>query len=132
MPRSEFGRFLARSFTALEHEHRSAYLRTCRALAGRSVQIEIDSPAVLARFSASAVSVSDADAAGDLTLGTDKSTVFDLIDGKLTLLEAVRSERMQLRGSVESVADFHDALMIYLDGAVRSPSFPDLLTDYRR
>jgi hypothetical protein len=30
------------------------------------------------------------------------------------------------------VLGFHDALSLYVHGAVRSPSFPRLLRDYRR
>jgi hypothetical protein len=62
---------------------------------------------------------------------TTRRAILDLVDARTTLMAAVVADRVWLRGSVEDLLAFHDGLMVYLGGAVRSPSFPWLLRQFR-
>ncbi len=64
-------------------------------------------------------------------LQTDRPTIFALIDGVLGLQSAVQADRLRLRGGPDDVIRFHEGLMLWLHGAVRSPSFPGLLREFR-
>jgi hypothetical protein len=45
---------------------------------------------------------------------------------------AIYQERLRMRGSVETIERFHGALMVYLEGLIRTPEAPVLLESYRR
>lgn len=61
---------------------------------------------------------------------TDRTAVLDVIGARRSLLEAVAEDRLFLRGSPAELLRFHDALQAYVAGAVRSRSFPSLLSRY--
>ena len=61
----------------------------------------------------------------------DRSTILALVDGVLTLEDAVRQDRLFVRASPPLAARVFDALSIYVRGAIRCPSFPALLADFR-
>lgn len=67
----------------------------------------------------------------DVAVAFDAATVLALVDGALTLTEAIDAERLRIFGSVAAVAAFYDALLIYLEGLLRAPGAPDLLRRYR-
>ena len=48
------------------------------------------------------------------------------------LADAVLSGALELSGDLESLVAFHEGLMLYLAGAVRSLEFPRLLEAFRR
>jgi hypothetical protein len=62
---------------------------------------------------------------------TGRATLLALIDGVRTLHDAVLSDAVQLRGGPEDLARFQDALWLYLQGAVRAPSMPEILGSFR-
>jgi len=67
----------------------------------------------------------------DVAVGFDVAVLIGLVEGELTLTEAIETERLRIVGSVASVAAFHDALLIYLEGLLRAPGAPELLRRYR-
>ncbi len=70
-------------------------------------------------------------AAPAVTLHTTRPPVIALADGDDTLVDAVLAGRVVLRGDVDDLAAFHDALMAFLQGAVRAPDFAATLVDFR-
>ena len=64
-------------------------------------------------------------------LVTSRNTILSILDARLTLAEAVLSDAIVLKGHVDDLIAFHDGLMTYVRGAVRSPSFPRLLDHFR-
>jgi len=73
----------------------------------------------------------EADLSEDVEVGLDKPILLDLVDGRVTLEDALLEERLRLRGSLDALVEFDEALYIYLGGAVRCPSFPELYAEYR-
>ena len=60
-----------------------------------------------------------------------RTTVIDVLDAKVALAEAVESDRITVRGSLDDVLRAHDTLIAYTHAAVRAPSVPALLAELR-
>lgn len=59
-------------------------------------------------------------------------TLLELLDGEQKLLDAILSDRLLLQGALGDLLAVHEGLLSYVRGAVRSPSVPTLLGDFRR
>jgi hypothetical protein len=103
----------------------------CGALGTREVLIEVDGERTAVTSTKSATRVEAAPRAPVVECRTTREAIIDLVDARMTLVDAVVSERVWLRGSVGDLLAFYDGLMAYLGGAVRCPSFPWLLNDFR-
>lgn len=132
MPPPDFGAFLQRSLALLAREAPAAEHRLAHALGANVVTFRVDGAPVAVRVEEGRPRVAGAREPGHTEVATDPHTILDLVDAKLTLLEALTSERFRLRGSLDAVTGFDAALLAYLDGAVRCPSFPALLDEFRR
>lgn len=131
MLRLEFGDYLGAALAALAREIPPAYAALTRALDGMSVRFDVDGRACSLRC-ADGVHALGAGLAGcDTEVATDTATILDLVDARCSLVQAVRSDRLHLRGPVAAVARFDRGLGAFLAGAVRGPSFPSLLEDLR-
>jgi hypothetical protein len=62
---------------------------------------------------------------------TSRAAILDVLDAKLSLVEAVESGRLEVRGSLDDVLRAYDTLIAYGHAAVRAPSVPDLLCALR-
>lgn len=125
-----FPAFLRASLEALHAETPGIYEAMCRALENRVVRIAVGGEAVALGFSKTRA-VECESLAPNVALSTDPSTILALCDAETTIAAAVRSDRLELAGSSADLIAFDDGLSIYLAGAVRAPSFPGLLRDYR-
>lgn len=128
-----FGRFLSRSLEAVSREVPRAWRALGAALAGRAVRLTVDGETLVAAGDGAAVTLR-APRDGEsfaVTLRTSHEAIVALVDGRRTLVESVLAGELDLRGTVEEIAVFHDALQAYLHGAVRSVSHPPLLRSYR-
>lgn len=123
--------FLEASLAVLAHEAPPAYQRLCRTLAGRRVCIADGSQRFTLRFESNAVVTTPETGAEEIRTGVDRRTILALVDGALTLTDAVREERLVVRAAIADAAAAFDALLIYVGGAVRCPSFPRLLSEFR-
>ena len=123
--------FLDRSFEVLAREAPDASSRLGRALAGLHLCV-IDGDRRFAVRQVGSRLVSDA-ISGDEPVITsiDRATILALVDGVLSLEDAVRQDRLLVRASPPHCARVFDALAIYVRGAIRCPSFPALLVDFR-
>src|ERR1700733_6745248 len=52
----------------------------------------------------------------DIDVVFDDRIILDLAAGALTLNDAISGERLCISGPVDAIANFHDALLIYLEG----------------
>jgi len=155
-PEADFADFLARSFDVLAREHPPAHARLRRCMDGRVVHLEVDGHPVDVRFETTGIRVdtprpgarhagayTEADTGAALAAGDpgrdepvmlarlDRATILDLVDGVVSLPDAILADRFHLRADVDTIARFHDALLLYLRGALRCPGFPALMDAYR-
>jgi hypothetical protein len=126
-----FVQFLLRSFDLLEEERRDIYAELCRRLAPRVVELWVDGTAVTLGFSRHVKRIASVQNP-QVEVHTDSATILALIDAQSTLIDGILYDRIGLRGETDDLLAFHDGLMAYVHGAVRSPSFPRLLREFRR
>jgi hypothetical protein len=108
-----------------------AYAAMCAALGAREVLIEVDGEATTVVCDGEAARLVETGTAPAVRCRTTRAAILELVDAKATLAEAVTDERVWLQGSVDDLLAFHDGLMAYLGGAVRSPGFTWLLREFR-
>ena len=135
MPPREFAPLLDRSLALMAREAPRAYERLGDAFGASAVRLEVGNEQIGVRFDQRR-HVLEADASGGMSgksalVRVDRATILALADGELALLDAILCERLWLQGPIDAVIHFDAALLAYLDGAVRCPSFPRLLREYR-
>jgi len=123
--------FVERSLSALARDAPAFYSRLCATLLGRRLLVRGDGEPFALDFERGIATIEAPDGSEDLYLGIGHRTILALVDGEVTLEEALRQDRLVLRGSLTRVADVFDGLLIYLRGGIRCPSFPQLLSDFR-
>jgi hypothetical protein len=123
--------FVEASLTSLRAEFPQAYFLMCRVLAGRTVLLSIDGEEIPLAFQLRTARVAPRLPRSDVRVRTSRNAILDVLDDRLTLEGAVESGDLELRGSIEDLERFHDALLVYVGGAVRCPSFPALLDRFR-
>jgi hypothetical protein len=127
-----FASFLEQSLTALRHELPDAYAQLCHQIGARAVRVCVGSERVTLQFEPDRVQVSRTVGPHAVSVRTTKRTILRLVDAQTTLLDAALADDLELVGAPDEILRFHDGLMIYLHGAMRAPSFPDLLRRYRQ
>lgn len=132
MPPRDFAFFLEASLRVLAREAPASARRVADALGPAGVRVAVDGAARVVRGRGDALLCEAERSPAAVDVATDRTTVLGLVDARTTLMDALLEERFRVRGPVEAVIRFDDALLAYLDGAVRCPSFPTLLRDYRR
>lgn len=129
-----FSSFLSRSLDVLERERPDVATRLAAVLAALAVAASVDGETVRLASDGEVVRVTPrtaGEAAVAVTVATSRATILALVDGRVSLIDAVLSDALLLRGSPGDLARFHDALWLYLQGAVRVPAFAELLASYR-
>ncbi len=129
-PERSFADFLGSSLAILRGEQPAAYLAMSGALGDSTLDLEVGGERVGLLGAASEVRLGPSGHGGAL-VRSDRHTVLALIDGEVTLMEAIETDRIFLRGPLDELLRFHDALLWYLQGAVRARSMPPLLERYR-
>ena len=123
--------YIATSLIALRQECPTAYFLMCGQVAPRRARLVIDGKSVTLAFDPSGVRVLPDLKEKTAELVTSRNTILNVLDARLTLAEAVLSDAIVLKGHVNDLTAFHDGLMTYVRGAVRSPSFARLLDRFR-
>jgi diacylglycerol O-acyltransferase len=116
--------YVRTAFDVLRRECPAAFLGVCRRLSPRTVAVEVDGEAVLLAFRPETVDVVSFLDHTDVRLSTTSEAILSVLNAESTLEEAVWRDAIVLRGTAEDLAHFHDALLDYIRGAVRCPSFP--------
>jgi hypothetical protein len=130
MAEGRLSQALRRSLGALELECPAAWSRMCLALEGRVARVTVDDETVLLGGAHARVRLLR-EGAPRVVVSTSWRTIFDLADARGSLIDAILDERLSLIGPPEEVLAFHDGLMSYLLGGVRSPSFEPLFAELR-
>jgi hypothetical protein len=128
----EFGDFLDASLRVLRSETPPAARRLSERLAGRSVRLDVAPAPLVLRVSPEGHRLDPATGRCSVSLALEREVILDLVEGRLSLAEAVLQERLRPRGGPADLGHFFDALTAYLEGAVRAPGFPRLYRAYRR
>lgn len=68
----------------------------------------------------------------DIAVAFDEAVILDLIEGALTLNEAILGERITVFGPIDNICQFYDALFIFLEGLLRASGAPMLLERFRK
>lgn len=68
----------------------------------------------------------------DIAVAFDEAVILDLIEGALTLNEAILGERIIVFGPIDNICKFYDALFVFLEGLLRASGAPALLERFRR
>jgi hypothetical protein len=122
---------VTRSLDTLRLECPEAYLRACGSLAGLRVALEVNGERIVLGISHERIALLPAGTPADISASTMRTTIDDLYQGRSTTEQAILSDAVLLKGSIDNLASFHDALLDYVRGAVRCPSFPALMAAYR-
>lgn len=132
MSARDFGAFLDSSLDLLEREVPRASDRLAAALGSSVVHFDAEEGTFVLQMQKHRRVLPRSGDTADITLGLTREVVVDLVEGSISLEEALFTDRLSLRGPVDRLGDFFDALHAYLEGAVRAPSFPQLFEAYRR
>ena len=75
--------------------------------------------------------VLEPDRAADVDVAFDNRVILDLIDGEVSLEDALFLDRLRIRGTPAAIERLHAALMLYLNGALRVSDCLTLLRSFR-
>ena len=132
MPPADFFTFLRTSLSCIAAEEPDGHRALTAAMGRMRVRLVADGVARIIRFDFPDWAIyPEVSEAADLEVAFDREIIMDLIDGRLTMEDAIYQERLRMRGSVETIERFHGALMIYLEGLIRTPGAPAMLEVYR-
>jgi len=131
------------SLDTLRLECPQAYQRICDCLAPLTVALSLDGDPASLAFCPGLIRIVPVEGPApgphggqvgiqpDVHASASRSTIIDLLEGRSTIEDAILSDAILLRGRIDDIARFHDALLYYVCGAVRCPSFPAILAGYR-
>lgn len=131
MSDARFRDFLDAALAALRRECPPAFSAMAQALGDGATALRVGNEDFVLLSHAGRVETTGRCEATGVEVVTDRATILDLVDARLTLAAAVLDDRLLLRGAVEDLLGFHEALLAFVAGGVRSPSFPALLGEYR-
>lgn len=123
--------FLERSLALLRRERPDLHSALVRAGRSLAIRLSVDDESACVRFEPTDVSVRMGAAAGDVVVTSSSQAVLAAVDGTASLARLVHDGRLDVRGRLDDVLTFHDALTVYLHGAVRAPGFTELLRSFR-
>jgi hypothetical protein len=130
-PETSLRGLLQESFDCLEREIPQAYQRMCATLDGLSVRISVDDEPVVIGFAGVRGRVSLTGGPVDAELCTSRRAVLEVLDGRLSLADAVLADAVTIRAPLDTLERLNRALEAYMHGAVRSRSFAALLVRFR-
>lgn len=128
--RAPFSSFLDRSLTAIAEQVPDLAAILARRLGELRVRLVIDGERVQVRRRDDRLVVLGDAPDCSTEFATDRATLVDLVEGRSTFLDDLLADRIALHGPVDELIAFHDALHVYLHGAVRSPALPALLDEF--
>jgi len=127
-----FRGWVDRGLRTLRAELPWAHARMAAALGAREVTITVDGEVTAVQSDGGRVWLRDAPDEPAVTLSTTRREIVALVDAERSLVTSVVLGKTVLRGRADDLAAFHDGLLEFLRGAVRSPSFPWMMDAFRR
>jgi len=131
MRRADFFTFLVRSLRLLASEQPQAHDALVATIARMQACLHADGVARWIRFDGFGWTLNSCGQYTDLDVAFDMKTILDLVDGQITLEQAIAQERLRVRGSSDAIERFYHALLIYLEALIRSSGAIDLLNELR-
>jgi hypothetical protein len=128
----DFFCFLSESMVLLERESSENYAHLASELEGLRALIDTKLDKHVVYFDGFRFIVASGELSRDVEIGFAEEAILKLLDGHHSLPEAVIRDEILLRGGLAVLDKFQRGLNIYLNGALRCPSFPALLSDYRQ
>ena len=125
-----FRRFLDRALTAIESEVPEAHRALCSSLERSTVRLCVDRERMIVTEEHGRVLLKDDVGDTLVEFATDSATLLALTSGDSSFLDAALDDRMIVKGAVYDIVLFYDALVLFLQAAVRSPSLPWLLDEF--
>ena len=125
------GTLVEESFAALQRELPEAHLRIREHLAELSLRVRVDDERFGLAFSAAQVQVTAQHGVAVARVRTRRAAIAALLDGNISLADAVLEDRLQVLAPLEVLARLQEGLRLYVHGAVRCVSFPELLRRFR-
>lgn len=135
MPSRAFATYLGESLDQIERGAPEVYALVARRLGARVVHIVVGGEALGVRVEGARLLLdlaTEGDRAAAIEARTERADIVALVDGEVTLEEAVTTGRVELWGSVEDLLAGLDALGGYLNGAARCPELGGLMEAFRR
>lgn len=123
--------FVDRSLRVLEHEGREAYAELCRAMDTRRIRVVTDPAPFAIRCDGAHVQTRGAEGDEEIVAAIGGADVLALVDGVLSLEEALRQDRLIVQADLRDAAIAFDVLLLYVRAGIRCPSFPALLDSFR-
>jgi hypothetical protein len=130
-PETSLRGLLQESLDCLEREIPQVYQRMCATLDGLSVRISLDDETVVIGFAGVHGRVDVVGRPVEAELCTSRRTVLAVLDGRLSLADAVLADAVRIKAPLDMLERLNGALEAYVHGAVRSHSFPALLVRFR-
>jgi hypothetical protein len=125
-----FRRFLDRALGAIENEVPAVHRALCSSLSHSTIRLCVDHERMIITEERGRLLLKD-DVRGPLVeFAIDSATLLALTSGESSFLDAALDDRMMVKGAVDEIVLFYDALVLFLQAAVRSPSLPWLLDEF--
>jgi len=123
--------FVEESLAVLEREAPTFFVSLCESVKDLHLSISSEGRPFALHFAANSIVTAAPSGADDVYLTTDRQAILALVDGELTVEDALRHDRLEVRGRPLAVACFFSGLLVYVRGGIRCPSFPRLISDFR-
>ncbi|WP_448617267.1 hypothetical protein [Geodermatophilus sp. URMC 65] len=122
---------LRRSLDHLASEVPESYHALLEELGPLAVAMDVDGEIFSVRGGTRLDVTDGAESAAGAWVATSRRAIIGVLDAEMSLSEAVETDRVAVRGSLDDVVRAHDALIAYAHAAVRAPSAPGLLAALR-
>jgi hypothetical protein len=126
----EFFEFMKESLNALSEEVPEAYEALVERLGTLSVDVEVDGACRTLSTTRGRITLAASTGYAPVLIRTRREIIRSLLDAERSFLDAALSDDAFVRGAPADVVVFHDALLTYVAGAVRSRTMPRLLDAY--
>ncbi len=131
MAERRFSIFVERSLDLLMEEAPLNYRYICTALGSLNVLFEIDRDTASLSQRAGRIIISRPQDEFDVRVVSKSSVILELVDGIQTMDEVIMKGQLHMWGSPVDLVQAFNVLTAYLEGAVRGPSLPALLAEFR-
>ncbi|GAA5176442.1 hypothetical protein GCM10023321_84830 [Pseudonocardia eucalypti] len=123
---------LRRSVGSLREQVPGGYQRLLEELGGLTVELTVDGETFAVHAEGTRLRVvTGAHPAAGARVVTSRAAVLDVLDARLSLAEAVESDRVTVLGSLDDVMRAYHALLAYAHASARATSVPGLLDELR-
>src|SRR2546423_2982050 len=131
--RRSLAHYISELLRRLEIAEPSAMARLRQAVGGHRARIALDDQVVLVAFAPNAelrIEPDDRSGVVDGSGSTDRATVLALLAGRVEVIDAILTGRLEVAGPAEAVSRIFIAIEIILDAAPRTPSLQALAREF--